>query len=55
MLIPQIWFVTCDRCGKLMRVEKIRDMLTPMDLKRLASQQKKNYCEKCAVKYRLNK
>ncbi|MEK4230209.1 hypothetical protein [Solibacillus sp. FSL H8-0538] len=55
MPISQIRLVLCDACGKLIKMEKFGDALTPVDWERMQNTQKKHLCGKCKVKKQVNK
>lgn len=49
MPIPQIKMIFCECCGKLLKVEKFGDVMTPEDMLRLQKLNKKKVCWKCRL------
>lgn len=55
MPVPNIQIIFCESCGKLIKMAKFGDVLTPLEWERLNQTLKKKHCGKCKVKEMVNK
>ena len=53
MPIPHIRIIYCERCGKLLKVEKFGDAMTPEEWHRFNATPDKKLCIRCKIKKHL--